>query len=226
MSTSADRATTLARWWVGGYTRTAPEPAASDRRAEIESDLFEQVRSTDPAAHSTWSVVGRTVRGIPDDLMWRVAVEHEPGRLDWHLAHPATLLGTSLVVDVLLGNLCDASVHRFPLLTPLAALMHPSLLLVWAFTVAFALVAMTRWRPHRNLGRLTMVDAWRRASICTMSVAGSLAGLWRFAPDVWGRFAGLAWGIFGVAVLVYLITWLTRGIRSALTVLDFEKVSS
>jgi len=228
MTAGVDRAASIARWWVGAYTRTAPPAAASDRRAEIESDLYEQLGSSHQARarHLGGSIVGRTLRGIPDDLLWRIDVEREPGRLDWHLAHPTTILGTSLLADCLLETVWDTSVHRFPLITPLAALIHPTLLLLWAVTVAFALVAVTRTRPQRQPSHLMTVPALRRATICTMSVAFSVAGLWRFAPHAWGQLSSTAWGTFGIALLVYAATWVARGLRGALGVLDFGKVSS
>jgi hypothetical protein len=225
---SADRAARVARWWVTSYTSTAPAPAAADRRAEIESDLFEQLRSGVDAgeAHLARSVIGRTIRGVADDVAWRLEVERAPGRLDWHLAHPTTLLGVSLVLDCALEMVWDSSVHRFPLITPLAELIHPTLLLLWAVTLSWALVGATRIRPHIEPRHVLTAATWRRASICTMSVAFALAGLWRFAPDLWGEVSALAWAAFSVALLTFAATWLARLMRFARMVLDFGKVTS
>jgi hypothetical protein len=55
------------RWWAGCYTRGLPVEAREARRAEIESDVFEQQAAGGSAA----AIVGRTLRGAADDLLWR-----------------------------------------------------------------------------------------------------------------------------------------------------------
>ncbi len=57
----------LARSWVAFYTRGLPEDAGARRRAELESDIWEQLH--DPA--TARDVLGRCVRGIPADVWWR-----------------------------------------------------------------------------------------------------------------------------------------------------------
>jgi hypothetical protein len=224
----ADWAAGVARWWVMSYTRTAPVAAAADRRAEIESDLFEHVRSGADAgdARLARSIIGRTLRGVVDDLSWRLEVERAPGRLDWHLAHPTTLLGVGLVLDCALETVWDSSVHRFPLITPLAELVHPALLLLWAVSVSWVVVGATRIRRRRRLRYTVTATTWRGASICAMSVAFALAGLWRSAPNVFGAISALAWVTFNIALVVFVATWLARPLRSLRTLLDFRKIPS
>jgi hypothetical protein len=218
----------VAGWWVAAYTRTAPEPAAADRRAEVESDLFEQLRVGGDATDvgSAGSILGRTIRGVADDLAWRLDVERAPGRLDWHLAHPTTLLGVSLALDCTLETVWDTSVHRFPLITPLAELIHPTLLLLWAATLSFALVGAGRIRVRVKPYQVAFAQTVRRASICTMSVALAVAGLWRFAPDGWGEMSALAWATFSSVLLIFVATWLVSAIRPVRTILDFRKIPS
>ena len=66
----------LVRWWVGRYTTGLPPEVRDSRRAEIESDLWEQER--EPSAAGYWpNVVAlqmfvRTMLGIPADLSWHV----------------------------------------------------------------------------------------------------------------------------------------------------------
>lgn len=71
---AARAAASVARGWVGWYAGLVGTEAAERRRAEIESDLWEQQadaretgrRSSAVAASIAWRVVG----GVPDDLLW------------------------------------------------------------------------------------------------------------------------------------------------------------
>jgi hypothetical protein len=57
----------LTERWVRLYTAGLPEQVRRDRRAELASDVFEQLA----AGGGRRAVVGRTVRGAVDDLIWR-----------------------------------------------------------------------------------------------------------------------------------------------------------
>jgi hypothetical protein len=61
-------ASTATLVWVRLYTQGLPETAKSARRAEIESDLYEQSRSDDA---SSLEILRAAVQGIPDDFIWR-----------------------------------------------------------------------------------------------------------------------------------------------------------
>jgi hypothetical protein len=67
-------AATVVRTWTRAYTWGTPSVWAEQRRAEIESDLWEQQRDSNgarglsPAVH----VLARLLAGIADDLSWRV----------------------------------------------------------------------------------------------------------------------------------------------------------
>ena len=64
-------AAALVRAWVAIYTWALSDDERRARRDEIESDLWESSHG-DPAARATaLAVVGRLVRGVPDDLGWR-----------------------------------------------------------------------------------------------------------------------------------------------------------
>jgi hypothetical protein len=65
----------VARHWVRLYTAGLPPEIREARRAELESDLWEQEYET-AAAHgrptkTAMQVFHRLVRGIPADLCWR-----------------------------------------------------------------------------------------------------------------------------------------------------------
>ncbi|TYL53755.1 hypothetical protein [Agromyces mariniharenae] len=62
-------ATVLA--WCRWYTADLPDDVASERRAEVASDLYEEREHS--GARATGSILGRAIRGIPADLAWRGA---------------------------------------------------------------------------------------------------------------------------------------------------------
>lgn len=57
--------------WCRWYTADLPDDVATERRAELASDLFEERGRA--GARATGSILGRAVRGIPADLAWRGA---------------------------------------------------------------------------------------------------------------------------------------------------------
>jgi hypothetical protein len=89
--------------WVACYTRGLPEAVRDARRAELRSDLHEHLRQAAGDGHGrlrVWlQVLGRMVRGMPDDLAWRFAQRAPAPRrqlpawlFDW-LVTPAAVLG-------------------------------------------------------------------------------------------------------------------------------------
>jgi hypothetical protein len=61
----------LVRLWTAIYTWGLPDGERQARCDEIESDLWE-CRHGEPAMRSTpLTVLGRLLRGVPDDLGWR-----------------------------------------------------------------------------------------------------------------------------------------------------------
>jgi hypothetical protein len=66
----------LALAWVRIYTRGLPAPVRDARRAEIESDLWEQRHEEQSRRRRAFAtaldVLGRALRGVPSDLSWRL----------------------------------------------------------------------------------------------------------------------------------------------------------
>lgn len=62
----------VARRWVRVYTRGLDPEVREARRAEIDSDIFEQLTASHPNPRRTGAAIaGRTLRGVPGDLAWR-----------------------------------------------------------------------------------------------------------------------------------------------------------
>ncbi len=65
----------IVRWWVRFYTSGLPQRERDARRAEIESDIWEQVEFAREEGSSLGSIsvhiFGRLLFGIPMDLLWR-----------------------------------------------------------------------------------------------------------------------------------------------------------
>lgn len=59
------------RWWTDRYTRGLAEEVRDRRRAEIVSDVFEQVHAASAADGRGGAVAWRAASGIPADLAWR-----------------------------------------------------------------------------------------------------------------------------------------------------------
>jgi hypothetical protein len=70
-------ASTLVRGWVDLYTRGLPSELRDARRAEIESDLWEQAAEADGVGRAPLSVgsemLARLALGMPADIGWRQA---------------------------------------------------------------------------------------------------------------------------------------------------------
>jgi hypothetical protein len=69
--TAADRAAGLVAWWVEAYTRHLPDEVAGRRRAEVDSDLWEQRAAGRRAWLVAFSILRRMAAGMPADLHWR-----------------------------------------------------------------------------------------------------------------------------------------------------------
>jgi hypothetical protein len=92
--------------WVAMYTRGLPTQVRDARRAELRSDLFEHLRQAAGQGHGrlrrSLQVLGRVVRGMPDDLAWRAAQRIPAPRrqllawlFDW-VVSPAAAIGVLL----------------------------------------------------------------------------------------------------------------------------------
>jgi hypothetical protein len=109
-------ALTLVRTWTRVYTIGLPATLRECRIAEIESDLWEYCHdSMHPAGHAL-AIIGRLVRGMPDDIGWRAAcVTGSSNAARWTLA-------AILALAVLTSSIWVASATRnVPLPQPPAA---------------------------------------------------------------------------------------------------------
>jgi hypothetical protein len=228
-----DAAQRVALWWARSYTRSAPEPDRSVRRAELAADVHDQLADARargvPELQVARSVVGRVLRGAAADLTWRLGVEWTPARLDWHLAHPGTLLAGLFVVLVPTTMLADAARGPVSDLGPFLNLLAALVVLFASTAVVVAGIAVVRRLVRRELrlARPGFADA-RRAALSAMCVLWAGAALWRFVPDSRGWPAHLSefsWAGFGLALVVYLGCALVSGLR-ALGAIDIRKVSS
>ena len=65
----------FAHAWLSVYTRGVIPEVGDERRAELESDLWEHINDAalagEPRAQTALAVMGRVVRGVPADLTWR-----------------------------------------------------------------------------------------------------------------------------------------------------------
>ncbi len=217
----------LTRRWVALYTRTAPAEDASDRRAEMESDLFDQVsacieRSVSPRQVSG-QVLGRAVRGVPADVAWRLDVERAPGRLRWHLMHPSTVLLATWAFLFPINLIADGMASDEARWSA-AGFFGSATVALGAFLIAFAVVSVVlRGRDGLRVQGTTASDL-RVDVLCGMAVAYALSGIWRFAPDPLHAIAAVGYIAFGLLLVLYLLLAAYSFARSL--VLDFRKVSS
>ena len=231
--TVLDVAQRVALWWGRAYTRSAPEPDRSARRGELAADVHDQLADAQaravPEHRAARSLVGRVLRGIAADLAWRLGVERTPARLDWHLAHPGTLLAGLFVVLVPTTMLADAARGPVSQLGTLLGLLAAVVVLLSSVALALPVVALARRLVGGTVGLrgFTLATA-RRAALSAMCVLWAGAALWRFVPESRGwsaHISAVSWGAFGISLLVYLGCVLVSGLRGLRT-LDNRKVSS
>ncbi|HNM79068.1 MAG TPA: hypothetical protein PKI89_11905 [Tepidiformaceae bacterium] len=79
MNRATRAANGLVRAWVHGYTLGLPDPARAERRAEIESDLWEHCSALGWSARAAVELVLRCLLGMPADLVWRTE-QARPGQ--------------------------------------------------------------------------------------------------------------------------------------------------
>ncbi len=213
----------FASWWVHAITRTAEAGAARDRRAEVASDVYEQLAGAQPGALSTVSrsVLARTLRGMPADLSWRAGLEFRADRLAWHLRNPSTAITALLAVLFPLNMAADAYVST-PGSRPLLGVGVP----LWAATyvvagciLALALLAFcARWRPGwvRGAERFaprSRVESARRRVTAALGITFAASAVLRFT------FLDLASGVLWIAFVLGVAAYLALVLSSILTTL-------
>jgi hypothetical protein len=97
-------AVAVVRTWTRAYTWGAPSVWAGQRRAEIESDLWEQQQDPNGARGlaPTVQVLARLVAGMTDDLRWRL--ERTTPRDLVVIRRAVTLAVTTVALSVLWGS--------------------------------------------------------------------------------------------------------------------------
>ena len=218
----------LAVGWARRLTATAPADAAVERRAEINSDVYEHLTSAPGAGLSTlrtsWSVASRAIRGVPADLAWRLRLEVTSHRLGWHLRNSSTVITSLFVVMVPINLLADATPLRLPALLPArAGLWTLTMLLGWSLIV-FALastisrIAKRRTDQSSTLPSLAFDARLRRRVTVVMGVAWAASAVGRFAPQpALVHASAVAWAAFGVSLACYLVLVTAGVLRTLLT---------
>lgn len=216
MSNSLDSvAVAFARGWVTLYTLGLRKKLREARRAEIESDLFDQRKEAETNEFAL-GLISRVARGMPADVAWSYEVRGEIG------GHPAM---TSLDRHRKTQNAVIVAIS--------AGLAALGLLVVGGFSsitwilagaaMAVALAGLLRL----IFGRIEVIDGSggsRRMRLvavflgCVVTLAA--VGAYAFSLDEWGEAGSIIFNLvflLGVAValgsLVLLITDLFRGDR-------------
>ena len=112
-----DVAACLARAWTHLYTWRLPADLASERSAELESDLWEMRHDADgpQGPRGALAVFARLIEGVADDLVWRL----EQGPLEEQLfvrrliavaAAGALVIGVWTIPTLFAGGLRNVSV--------------------------------------------------------------------------------------------------------------------
>lgn len=215
----------LALWWAGVYTSNAPEPDATDRRAELRADLFDHLASARDPGRVSRSMAGRTLRGMHHDVAWRLQVERRPGRAQWHVQHPGTVLASLFALLLPLALVTDTGLSGDGAVVGPRAVAAALLMLLCATTIGFAVVAAAHQalRPGEHRPSDVSLLTVRRWILNVMSVTWAVAGIWRFAPSSLELVASAAWACFGIALLAYLGAVLAGTLAR---LLDVRKVSS
>lgn len=145
------------RSWTAVYTLGLPEPERERRRAEIESDLWEQqADSEDDAADTAFEIFARTVLGMSADLTWRfqsgghvaAPTHHTQGvrtmlnTLFASLVSVVTIFSGAFFIYVAIGRASDgAEGFAAPLLAAGLAMLGGGLAAFWSPRIGTSLVA-------------------------------------------------------------------------------------
>lgn len=225
MSPDGTAGARFATWWVETITRTAESATALDRRAEIASDVHEQLTDAwqrDASAAGSRAVVGRVVRGMPADLAWRTGLEIRPSRFAWHLRNPSTAITSLLVLLFPLNMAADAAWpsardsfldYRIPLW---AATDIVGSCIVLFTVLALATRLSRRWKSVADRYRpQSRLERARRCATAVLGVSLAASAVLRFGPlDL---ASGAFWITFVLCVPIYLALVGATLITKALT---------
>lgn len=190
-------AATLTRTWVKAYTRGIPTELRDRRRAEVDSDLWEQSRDDRhggrPRFETSLEIVVRLLLGVPADLSWR-------------LEHTSPKRSATRIYQGSRTMLQTASKHAIPVLVGLLSAAYFAM----AFGVGIAgedmsLGARFLWGTAIGIagfllaaGLLELRRAPRRASIAigAGAILGGAATFWTILTPVAGLII-LVWLLLG-----------------------------
>lgn len=212
MNLQATAGARFATWWVESVTRTAEKDIALDRRAEIASDVHEQLTDAwhrDSLSMGSRSVVSRVVRGMPSDIVWRTGLELRPSRFAWHLRNPSTVITALFLVMVPVNMAANSAFpaerrlieYRIPLWV--ATDLIGSCILLFAL-VALAARARGQWTAGtESYEPESRLESARRAITAAMGITWAGAAVFRFGA-VW-PVGGFFWFAFAGCVVLYAV---------------------
>ena len=104
----------LMRGWTRAYTAGLPESLATERRREIESDLWESQRDLggDRVVNGAGEILGRLLVGVPDDVLWRV--EHVADDVPARRVAAAVAVGALVLAAIWTGRRSPSMVDARP----------------------------------------------------------------------------------------------------------------
>jgi hypothetical protein len=109
MSAFDNLAASAIRGWVTAYTAGLPRSVRDDRRAEMESDVWEHRfnMGSNAAGASVrhWDVLGRCLRGVPADVLWRLSLKGEPKMVSTDFTVRVCGVALLLIVAAAIGML-------------------------------------------------------------------------------------------------------------------------
>lgn len=196
----------VALWWVAVYTATTDPQLARERRDELRADLHDHLQQglaeEVGLAQLSRDMLGRSLRGVPSDVVWRVEVEWARDGLRSLAAEPVTVLGALFVALVPLSLLADAA-RRFGFVPEqVREGLTVACGMLYTVAVAYALVAAgTRAVESRRSSARPLPRRPVRVLRLAMFASFALSGIWRFAPDPFGQISAWAWAVFGVTLV-------------------------
>jgi hypothetical protein len=211
--------------WVRTYTRRVPSAAAEQRRAELASDVWEQVNDTELMGLAAGPfLLWRAARSVPSDLAWRRAARtgdhgaRPPVHIRWErsgLLGVMTLEGVAAAV-VMLGTFLHvihgggAGSLGSSTASVLAALAGGALLAVVGLLLLVR--RRTRWLAPAILGVATTVLLLTALPVL-VRISTSVAAFWYTSPLSWTHPGWAEIGIAGVVLsailhLAVLLAWL------------------
>lgn len=194
----------VARNWVAVYTLGLPPSVRDARRAELQSDLWEQrndVRS-ETSNSIAKGVLARVLGGMPADLLWAIDVRHDQGGTamrafdGYEKTEKVVIFGLAIIAALLASTAIDAT-------APISLLI--------AAVAAVGLVGLMRLVIPPASGRGTMDSSAtsnkgrRLLAIFVISIA-VIVGIsaYLFSLEHWGGLAILLNIVGTVALLVAL----------------------